>query len=327
MLWQQAGAAPQDGNVHPKGPVPLDESTNMVPIETLIRSVAFQNPNNQTYQAQIWVVNPFAIPLLARVTQPLPPGVKVVSTDGLLGPDSIVWAKTVATNGLAEQSFSFTFPVPPGALTNLPPPTLVLSDSTGTNSLTQTTAAASFIGLFAVGVSNVIPTGTWGMDATAQLAVTNFTAASQAGSLLVSLTDSNGSAVTNFSVSFSVDGLTATNITYTLPGALVPGAYAVTGVLSMGGGSGQLFSGTYVLAPAPVWLGPGSATGVLSDGFTLQVEGTPGYGYLIECSTNLMDWQPAEYLVLTNSPGNFTDYYAPLYSERFYRAIEVSKGP
>ena len=330
MLWQQAGGAVLGGHGRPReprGPVPLDGSTNMVPINTLIRTVAYQNPSNQTYHAQIWVANPFAIPLLATVTQPLPPGLTVVSTDGVLGPESIVWTNSVATNGLAEESFSFTLPVPPGTVTNLPPPTLVLSDSTGTNSLTQTAIAASFMGLFPVGVSNFMPTGTWGAGTAAQLAVTNFTAASQSGSLLISLADSSGSPVTNFSMSFSVDGQAATNLTYTLPGGFAPGTYAVTGVLSMGGGSGQVFSGTYVLAPAPVWLGPGPATGVLSDGFTLQVEGTPGYGYLIQCSTNLLDWQPAEYLVLTNSPGRFTDYYAPLYSERFYRAIQVSTGP
>ncbi|HXP62925.1 MAG TPA: Ig-like domain-containing protein [Dongiaceae bacterium] len=330
MLWQQAGGAVLGGHGRPRGPrgpVPLDGSTNLVPIETFIRCVAYQNPNNQTYQAQIWVVNPFAIPLLARVTQPLPPGLTVVSTDGVLQPDTIVWTNSVATNGLAEQSFSFTLPVPPGAVTNLPPPTLVLSDSTGTNSLTQTAVAASFMGLFPVGVSNFIPTGTWGAGTAAQLAVTNFTTASEAGSLLISLADSNGSAVTNFSMSFSVDGQTATNLAYTLPGGFAPGAYAITGVLSMGGGSRQVFSGTYLLEAAPVWLGPGPATGVLSDGFTLQLEGTPGYGYLIQCSTNLLDWQPAEYLVLTNSTGHFTDYYAPLYSERFYRAIQVSTGP
>ena len=243
MLWQQAGGAVLGGHGHPRaprGPVPLDGSTNMVPIETLIRSVAYQNPSSQTYQAQIWVVNSFAIPLLARVTQPLPPGLTVVSTDGVLGPNSIGWTNSVATNGLAGESFSFTLPVPSGAVTNLPPPTLVLSDSTGTNNLTQTAVAASFTGLFPVGVSNFIPTATWGAGAAAQLAVTNFTAASQSGSLLISLADSNGSAVTNFSMSFSVDGQAATNLAYTLPGGFAPGAYAVTGVLTMGGGSGQV---------------------------------------------------------------------------------------
>ncbi|MGO9200414.1 MAG: Ig-like domain-containing protein [Limisphaerales bacterium] len=332
MLWEQAGAGPQDGNVNPKGPVAkgpvaLDESTNMVPIQTLINSLVYQDPSSQTYQAQIWVVNPFAIPLLATVAQPVPSGVTVVSTDGLLGPDTIVWTNALPTNGLAEESFSFTLPVPPGALSNLPPPTLVLTDWTGTNSLTQTAAAASFTGLFPVGVSASIPSGTWGVDTPAQVAITNFTSASQAGSIVVSLTNSAGSAVTNISLPFSLDGKSGTNIAYALPGSLAPGAYLVTGVLTIGGGSGRVFSGTYLLDPAPAWLTPGPATDVPSNGFALELRGTPGYGYLIQCSTNLVDWQPAQYLVLTNSTGQFTDYYAPLYSERFYSAIQVSTGP
>lgn len=326
MLWQQAGGASGSPPVHPNGPFPEDDGTNMVPIETLIRCLVSQSPSNQTYQAQVWVVNPFAIPLLATVTQPLPPGATVISTDGVLAGDSIVWTNTVATNGLEEQSFSFRVSVPPGAQTNLPPPTVVFSDGTGTNSLTQTSAAVSFVGLFPVGVSSDIPSGTWGVDTRAQVIVTNYTPASQTGWLAISVTDANGNVVTNFSLTFSVGGLADTNLSYTLPGTLAPGAYVVTGILSMGGGSGQVLSGTYVVDAAAVWLECGPASSVLTDGFTLQLHGTEGLGYLIQSSTNLVDWQPVQYVVLTNSSVYFTDYYAPFYSRRFYRAVPLSQA-
>ena len=325
MLWQQNAGASGSWQIHPNVPLPLDDGTNMVPIETLIRCLVSQCPSNQTYQAQVWVVNPFAIPLLATVTQPLPPGATVVSTDGLLVGDSIVWTNTMPTNGLVEQSFSFRLSVPPGAATNLPPPTVVFSDGTGTNSLTHTATVASFLGLFPVGVSGDIPSGTWGTDTPAQLLVTNFTAASQTGWLAISLTDANGNAVTNFSLTFSVGGLASTNLTYTLPGTLAPGAYAVSGILSMGGGSGQVVSGTYVVSAAAVWLECEPASGVLTDGFTLELHGTEGFGYLIQASTNLVDWQPVQYLALTSPSGYFTDYYAPFYSRRYYRAVPLSQ--
>jgi hypothetical protein len=300
-------------------------TTNVFVVENPIRCFVFQTPAEQSYQAQIWVANPFAIPLLATVTQPLPTGVVVVSTDGLLESGSIVWTNMIVTNGLLEQSFSFTLSVPPGAQTNLPPATVMFSDGTGTNSLTQTASAASFVGLFPVGVSSVVSAGTWGADTAAELTVTNFTAARQAGSLAISLVDDNGNAVTNFSLSFSVNALSGTNLSYTLPGTLAPGTYAVSGVLSMGGGSSQVFSGTYDESPAPVWLGWGPAAGALTNGFVLQVNATAGYGYLIQASTNLVDWEPIQYLVLTNSSVYFTDYYAPGYSQRFYRATPVSQ--
>jgi hypothetical protein len=328
--WEQAGVAEASAQPMPMGgPRPKGGGgpTNLFGIDTPIEEFVYQDLGDQVYQAKIWIANPFAIPLLATVTQPVPAGVAVVSTDGLLGPGAIVWTNALPTNGLAEESFSFTLSVPPGALTNLPPPTLVLTDWTGTNSLTQTAVVASSTGLFPVGISASIPSGTWGADTPAQVAITNFTYATQAGSLVVSLTNGAGSAVTNISLPFSLDGESGTNIAYALPGSLAPGAYLVTGVLTIGGGTGQVFSGTYVLDPAPAWLTPGPATDVPSDGFALELGGTPGYGYLIQCSTNLVDWQPAQYLVLTNSTGQFTDYYSPLYTQRFYRAIQVSAGP
>ncbi|MGO9203077.1 MAG: hypothetical protein ACLQM8_21365 [Limisphaerales bacterium] len=149
--------------------------------------------------------------------------------------------------------------------------------------------------MFPVGVSASIPSGTWGADTPAQVAITNFTSASQAGSIVVSLTSSAGSAVTNISLPFSLDGKSGTNIAYALPGSLAPGAYLVTGVLTVGGGSGQVFSGTYVLDPAPAWLTPGPATDVPSNGFALELRGTPGYGYLIQCSTTSERWLESSY--------------------------------
>ncbi len=55
----------------------------------------------------------------------------------------------------------------------------------------------------------------------------------------------------------------------------------------------------------------------------MELQGSAGYGYLIQCSTNLMDWQPLQYLALTNGSGFFTDYYAPYYGQRFYKASAV----
>ena len=44
---------------------------------------------------------------------------------------------------------------------------------------------------------------------------------------------------------------------------------------------------------------------------------------LIEASTNLVDWQPIQYVVAASAPTYFTDYYAPYYSQRFYRAVPL----
>jgi hypothetical protein len=35
----------------------------------------------------------------------------------------------------------------------------------------------------------------------------------------------------------------------------------------------------------------------------------------------MVDWQPAQYLVLTNSSGQFIDSYAASFGRRFYQAV------
>jgi len=332
MRWQQAGvggwfvgAKGSKGPVPQDGPQPEDDgSTNLFGLETPIKAFVYPDATNQVYQGQVWVVNPFAIPLGAAIAQPVPAGVTVLSTDGAAGGGWIVWTNTLGTNGVVEHLFSFTLSVMPGVETNLPPPTVVFSDATGTNSLTMTASAAGFPGLFPVGVSGFVPVGTWGMDTPAQLAVTNYTAVSQAGTLAIALTDTNGVVVTNFSLPFAVGGFAGVSVSYSLPGGLAPGSYAVSAVAAIGGGSGRLFSGTYVLGVSAVWFGWGPGTGVVPDGFAMELQGTAGYGYLIQCSTNLVDWQPLQYLALTNGAGFFTDYYAPNYGQRFYRASTVA---
>jgi hypothetical protein len=134
MQWPASVTGSSVTSASPSGAKPLGgpPSTNFV-FETPIKSFVVQNPTNQTYQAHILVENPFAISLQAVVTQPLPSGVSVLSTTGMLSGASIVWTNTIVTNGLADDTFTFTLPALPGMQTNLPVPTLVFSDSTGTN--------------------------------------------------------------------------------------------------------------------------------------------------------------------------------------------------
>jgi hypothetical protein len=61
---------------------------------------------------------------------------------------------------------------------------------------------------------------------------------------------------------------------------------------------------------------PSLAARFSSNGFTLQLQGVPGFGYVIEASTNLYDWVP---LLTNTAPFSFTDTNAAGYSRRFYR--------
>ena len=84
----------------------------------------------KTYQATIWIENPFLIPLSATLAQSLPPGIIVLSTDGTLQNSVIRWTNTIATNSSVKRTFAFTLSTTPGAQTNLPAPSVTFNDLT-----------------------------------------------------------------------------------------------------------------------------------------------------------------------------------------------------
>jgi hypothetical protein len=182
-----------------------ESSNDAVSIENPIRCYVNQNPSNQTYQAQFWVYNPFILSLTATVTQSLPPGVTVLSTDGALQSPSIVWTKVITSSNAVENTFTFSLAAVPGVQTSLPPAIVVFSD-TNNNSLALQGVAPSFNALFPVQVSGSVPVGVNGVDSPMPVTVTNFTSTSQSGVLVVSLADSTGASVTNFCQWFCVTG-------------------------------------------------------------------------------------------------------------------------
>jgi hypothetical protein len=313
-----------------KNPVPLDggsdATNNTVVIENPMRCQIVQNSSNQTYQATIRVSNPFNLPLTATVTQPVPPGMGVLATEGTNGASSIVWTNTVSTTNIIQDTFIFSLSVTPGAQTNLPAPTVLFSDNTGTNSVSFQSVAPTFMGLFPVQVSASIPAGVAGVDSPLNIAVTNLTGSGQTGSLAVALTDSMGNVITNFSQSFSLAGSDGTNLSFTLPGYLSVGSYSVTGSLSINGGTGQVLAGTYVVPAPPIMLAPASTTALTTNGFSMALQGPAG-NYLIEASSDISNptnWQPIFFYSTTNSPFYyyFTDPNATNSSQQFYRAVK-----
>jgi hypothetical protein len=95
---------------------------------------------------------------------------------------------------------------------------------------------------------------------------------------------------------------------------------ALSGLTELAETNNLLWAPITLTAPIlPPTLG---AVGFLVDHqFRLSVAGTPGATYTLQASTNLVQWQTLSSLVITNSPTWFTDYYAPLHTQRFYRAV------
>lgn len=319
-----------NGTKYPSGGAQSNDggsSNIVVVIDNPITSKVIQNPTNQTYQAQLGILNLFVVPFTVTVTQPLPPGATVLTTDGTLHGSSIVWTNTLAPSNAVENSFTFSLSVIPGAQTNLPPATVVFTDTNG-NNLTFQGPAPNFDGLFPVVVSSSIPAAVPGVDSTMSVTVTNVTASSQSGSLTVVLTDSSGNTVTNVLESFVLDGSDSTNLSFILPGSLPPGSYSLTGSLSINGGSGQVLAGTYVVPEPPVALSLGSTPALTTNGLDLALQGPAGE-YLIEASSDLSssaNWQPILFYSNTNASFyyNFTAPVATNANQQFYRAVRFS---
>jgi hypothetical protein len=80
----------------------------------------------------------------------------------------------------------------------------------------------------------------------------------------------------------------------------------------------RIAQGTFVI---PITLGYNTAQPLSANGFLLNVQGPVGSNYVIQVSTNLINWQPLTNFVSTNATMYFQDTSATNYSRRFYRAI------
>lgn len=303
---------------------PLDgggsSSNSVAEIENPVSTYVIQNPTNQTYQAEIFVVNPFGQSCTAIVTQALPSGINVLTTDGASGASAIVWTNNISTN-LVEDTFTFTISVVPGAQTNLPPPTVTFVDQTNNQSSPFNSTTPGFNGLFPVQVSGSIPAAVWGTNSPMLIAVTNLTSTGQSGYLTVTLTDSSGNPVTNLLQTFFVSGSGGTNLNFTLPGSLSAGTYTLTGSLNINGGTGQVLVGNYVVPRQPITLivdlPPIDSNGF----FHLKFNGPPGSNYVVMATSNLAsptNWQAIAFYSPTNMPASISVPMLTNASQMFY---------
>ena len=233
-------SSPDSSVVEPSVKTNDSDPANSTVTANPIWNYILQNGVDQNYQSETWIRNPLPVPLVAVVTQILPEGVNVVNSSGTITGPSIVWTNTIQSGATVEDSFTFNMTASPGTSNSLPPPTVIFTDSTGTNSIMFQSTAASFNGLFPVQVSTSIPSGTLGVDSTMVVALTNMTGPTLAVTLGVTLADAFGNSVTNYSEIFSLNGSAGTDFSLPLSGALPAGSYSVAGSLTINGGNGPV---------------------------------------------------------------------------------------
>jgi hypothetical protein len=79
----------------------------------------------------------------------------------------------------------------------------------------------------------------------------------------------------------------------------------------------RIAEGTLVI---PITLGYNTTQPLSANGFLLNVQGPVGSDYVIQVSSDLINWQPLTSFVSTNASTYFQDTTATNYSRRFYRA-------
>jgi hypothetical protein len=88
------------------------------------------------------------------------------------------------------------------------------------------------------------------------------------------------------------------------------------GISRGGGPAGAQFN----ILPGIVLSTTGSFT---NGGFQLQVAGTPGKTYVLEGSTNLVNWIPVSTNTPVSSPFSMADPGAANFRYRFYHAVQL----
>jgi hypothetical protein len=288
-------------------------------IENPVTTYVDQIVTDQNYQARIFAANPYVQMYSVVITQSLPSGIIVMNTDGSLEGSQLVWTNAILANGVAKHFFTFRFSLTPGALTNLPPAIATFLDQTNNSGSLLSSVAPQFSGLFPVQVNASIPGGVLGTAVPLVLMVTNRTDTNQIASISLSLEYPGGTQAINLIMSLSLTNFASSNVTFSLP-PLASGSYKLAASLSINGGLMEFLNGLYIVPSAPIRLADVSLSRTITNGFTFSVQAPKGSSYLIEVSTNLVDWDPLHYFFITNSPMFFTESPAD-YAKRFYRAV------
>ncbi len=112
----------------------------------------------------------------------------------------------------------------------------------------------------------------------------------------------------------NLDGATDSTLTLTNISLDEAGVYLVTITNVAGATSNSATLSVYATAAAT--LAPLPSLG--GDQFQFDVSGVPGFDYVIEASTNFIDWEP---LVTNTAPFTFTDDEITNYPARYYRSV------
>ncbi|HWO88808.1 MAG TPA: hypothetical protein VNL98_06635, partial [Gemmatimonadales bacterium] len=219
-------------------------ATAQTTIENPISSYVLSDPATQTYQAQLWIANPFTATITADITQSLPEGFSVVASDGTVSGGQIRWRRTVAASDLVSATVTFQVNAVPGTELRLPAATMAFVEPLTGQAVTTSSNSPVFTAVWPVTVDAAVPLGRVGATATMPVTVANLLASPVNGELTVTL-DGVGGVHTDVTQPFSVPGSATTTVAVSLPSAALPGLYRLTISLQLAGAQPLVLNEVY----------------------------------------------------------------------------------
>jgi hypothetical protein len=229
-------------------------TTETPTIENPINTYILSDPSAQTYQAQIWINNPFTGTITANITQALPSGMNIVATDDASNGSTITWSKTIAASGVTSATVTFRYAAAPGAPVSIPPATLAFVEPGSGQVLTTQSNTASFNTVWPVTVQGSAPLGRYGVLMTMPVTVTNLLAQNVSGDITVVISDTANAALYSDTQPFMTTGLAQRAVAFTLPVGLPIGLYPLEIRLSVDGATRSVIRDVYQVRGHQVFL-------------------------------------------------------------------------
>lgn len=210
------------------------------PIDTYVSS----NPTNQTYEVQTWIVNPFTGTMTIDLTQSLPGGISLISTDGSLSGSAVHWHKDIAAGDILSTSIRFAYAAAPGTKLDIAPATMSFIEPTSGIPLAiqsnPATVAASWPVMARVGM----PQAVFGKITNISATIFSLIMQPVNGNLTLTIKNASEAVLYQEAKPFKLDSESYQVIDFNTP-ALPIGTHSLEAVLNVNGGSKRVLLDIY----------------------------------------------------------------------------------
>jgi uncharacterized repeat protein (TIGR01451 family) len=222
----------------------LSMLSNTPVVENPISTYVLGNQDTLTYEAQIWVTNPFTQNITTVVTQPITSGIQVISNTGTFSDTTITWSQVITPGQSLPLTFTFRFSGEPGSIATLPAAALQLSLPPTGQLVTTASYPVTFTAFLPVKSEGLWPGPIRSNTiSTVPFTVTNLLSdASSPGTIQLQLAEVGRSTVYSQSYSFELAPSAVAAISFTLPVTIPVGRYLAIATLNYGSGKHIVYS-------------------------------------------------------------------------------------